>query len=200
MIGLLIRHGHCDAVGKWLAGRRDGLSLSATGREDAERLSAALKWLPLTAVYTSPLARAVETAEPLARDHGLPLSVRDALTDIDFGEWTGHTMEELAGDPRWKAFNDDRRHACPPRGEALVAVQQRVVAELSRLARAHGGEIVALVTHAEPIRCAVAALNGYTLDEVKAVDIDAAHVCTVGIDSSVRQVLALNVRPDRLVV
>ncbi len=65
MIGLLIRNGHADA---------------AAGLVDA------LTWANLSAVYSSPLGRAIETAQPLARDHGLDLRVRPGLTDIDAGE------------------------------------------------------------------------------------------------------------------
>ena len=196
MVGLLIRHGHTDAVEKWLAGRRDGVALSANGAREAEELSKALRWLPLTAVYSSPLERAVRTAEPLARDHGLGVQTREALTDVDFGEWTGKSLAELAGDPQWTAFNRDRRRACAPGGESLCDVQRRVVDELLSLARTHQSEMVAVVTHAEPIRCAIAAFECTSLDDVVAVEISPAHVSTVGIGAKFRRVLSINLLPE----
>ena len=194
MVGLLIRHGHAEPVGHWLAGRRAGVLLDAAGREQASELVRALTWLPLAAVYTSPLERAVETAQPLANDHGLDVRVRPALTDIDFGEWTGRTLDELSNDPQWANFNNQRATGCPPGGEALADVQRRVVQELMTLARSHQGETIAIITHAEPIRCALAAFTGQTLDEVLGVEISPARVSAVGIThSGVREVLDVNI-------
>jgi probable phosphoglycerate mutase len=170
--------------------------LNASGHREAEALSVALRWLPLTAVYSSPLERAVDTATPLAREHGMAIETRDALTDIDFGVWTGKSLDELASVPEWQTFNSDRAHACPPGGESLTQVQRRMVSELMDLSRRHPGEMVAIVTHAEPIRCAIAAFNGTTLDEVLAVEITPAHISTVGIGPKFRRVLDVNMRPE----
>jgi broad specificity phosphatase PhoE len=198
MIGLLIRHGHTDAVGRWLAGRQAGVSLSADGRREAASLSQALRWVPVSAVYSSPLERARETAGPIAHDHGLPVHTREALTDVDFGAWTGKSLDELANDPSWAVFNRERCKACPPGGESLAAVQRRVVEELQCLARRHPGEVVAIVTHAEPIRCAIAAFECTTLDEVLSVDILPCYISTVGISDKCRRVLAVNQQPESL--
>lgn len=200
MVGLLIRHGHSDAVGRWLAGRRPGVALNAAGIRDADELSRALRWLPLTAIYSSPLERAVATVEPLARDHGLAIKKRDALTDVDFGEWTGKSIDELAALPAWQAFNRDRCHACAPGGEALANVQRRIVNELIELSRSHPGEVVAIATHAEPIRCAIAAFDGQSLDDVLALEITPGHVSTVGIGSRIRRVLSINMRAEAAAV
>jgi probable phosphoglycerate mutase len=151
MVGLLIRHGQ------------------------AAELVRELTWAPLVAVYTSPLERAVETAHPLANDHGLDVHVRPALTDVDFGE--------------------------SPGGEALADVQRRVVDELMTLAKSHQGETIAIVTHAEPIRCALAALTGQTLDDVLSIEIFPARVSAVGIThSGVLQVLGVNLPPSEVTV
>lgn len=195
MLALLIRHGHTDAVGKWLAGRRPGESLSVTGRRQAEDLSRALRWLPLTAVYSSPLERAIQTAQPLARDCGLTIATSTGFTELDFGDWTGKTFDELAGEPAWLAFNQDRATACPPRGEPLTAAQVRIITELEALARRHEREMVAVVTHAELIRCAIAAFRNLTLDEAARIDISPAHISTVGLEHQLRRVLGVNVRP-----
>jgi probable phosphoglycerate mutase len=159
-----------------------------------------LRWLPLTAVYSSPLERAVDTAVPLARDHGLRVDTREALTDVDFGEWTGQELDKLEGVSAWQVFNRDRSRACPPGGEPLAAVQRRIVDELVALSRTHAGEIIAIVTHAEPIRCAVAAFDGRTLDEVMAIEIAPAHVSTVGLSAKCRRVLSVNMRADAAAV
>lgn len=192
MVGLLIRHGAADPVDRWLAGRRPGVTLNDSGRAQVAALVRALTWAPLAAVYTSPLERAVETAQPLARDHNLDARVRPALTDIDFGSWTGRALDDLVHDPEWVRFNGDREHACPPGGEALTEVQRRIMDELMTLARAHQGETVAIVTHAEPIRCALASLAGRTLDEAVAIAIEPGHVSAIGITARIRRVLGIN--------
>jgi broad specificity phosphatase PhoE len=131
----------------------------------------ALMWTPLSAVYTSPLERAVETANPLAHDHGLDVHVRAALTDI------------AAAD-----------------GEALGDVQRRIVEELLKLAIAHQDETIAIITHAEPIRCALAAFTGVSIDDMRAVEISPAHVCAIGIAPGVRKVLGVNVPANEVAV
>jgi broad specificity phosphatase PhoE len=196
MIGLLVRHGHAAHVDRWLAGRRD-VGLSEAGREHARRLRTAFAWTPLTAVYSSPLQRAIDTAAPLAADHGLHVQVRPALTDMDFGEWTGVAVEELERDPAWQAFNRDRRRACPPGGEPLDRVYRRVVRELQWMAPAHPGETVVIVTHAELIRCALSAFSGRTLDEVLAVEIHPGWVSAIGIDPHFQCALTVDEAPDQ---
>ena len=196
MVGLLIRHGLSDAVGRWLAGRREGVPLNPAGRQQAEQLSAALRWAPLTAIYTSPLERAVDTARPIARVHELTVETREALTEMDFGAWTGKSFAELSASPDWQAFNSDRCHACPPGGEPLVEVQRRIVEELVGLSRQHAGQVIAVVTHAELIRCAIASFEGCSLDDVRALEISPAHVSTVGIAAGVRRVLSIDTHAD----
>ena len=145
--------------------------LIPNGHEPTAGLVQALTWVPLAAVYSSPLARAVETAHPLANDHGLDVRVRSALTDIGSG------------------------------GEARAEVQRRVVDELMTLARSHEGETIAIITHAEPIRCALAAFAGQTLDDVSSVEISPARVSAVGIThSGVRRVLGVNITPSEVTV
>jgi probable phosphoglycerate mutase len=196
MVALLIRHGHSDAVGRWLAGRREGVVLSDIGRREAAQLSAALRWLPIAAVYSSPLERAMHTAQPLARDHGLGVHPREALTDVDFGAWTGKSLDELEAVAEWHAFNRERCRASPPGGEPLADVQRRIVEELLCLSRTHAGEMIAVVTHAEPIRCAIAAFEGRTLDDVLGIEISTAHISTVGVGAKFRRVLSINMAPD----
>lgn len=196
--GLLIRHGHVPSVGEWLAGRRPGVHLTETGRAEAAAVCRALQRLPIAAVYSSPLERAVETAMPLAHACGLDVDVRPALTDIDFGEWTGRRLADLAADPQWRAFNADRERASAPGGEALLDVQRRIMGELGELATRHQGELVVLVTHAELIRCALAALLGQSLDEAMAIEISPAHVSTIHLPHSEGRVIGINERVDQI--
>lgn len=196
MVALLIRHAHTDGIGSRLNGRQGGIRLSEQGRREAVDLAAALRYVPLTAIYSSPRERALETAEAVARDHGLQVLMRPRLDEVDFGEWTGRTIDALGSDPAWQRFNRDRDGARAPGGEALAEVQQRIVDELLALSRVHPGEMIALVTHAEPIRCAVAAFERRSLDDVRSVEVSPGCITAVGIEPHVQRVVALNVRPD----
>src|SRR5688572_17874091 len=154
-IALLIRHAHTDAIGRWLPGRMRGVHLSAAGREQAARLGRSLAATPLSAIHSSPLERARETADEIARHHALPLQLHDALSEVDFGEWTGQTFDELDADPRWRLFNLQRGSAAVPEGETAPAVQRRIVRAVERLAKRHRGETFAVVSHADVLRAAV---------------------------------------------
>src|SRR5687767_1544713 len=89
---LLIRHATTDTVGKRLAGRLPGVSLNEAGRAQAQQLAARLAGLPVAAIYSSPLERAVETARPLAQGLQLETAVCEAFLELDFGEWTNSTL------------------------------------------------------------------------------------------------------------
>src|SRR5262249_56005927 len=97
---LLVRHGVTGTTGTVLPGRAPGLHLSAKGREQADAVAARMRGLRrLTAVYTSPMERAQETAAPVARAFGLTAGVEAGLTECDFGEWTGRRVGEVSRKP-----------------------------------------------------------------------------------------------------
>ena len=148
-----------DAVGRALAGRSHDVHLNPEGREQAQRLARRLDARSISAVYSSPLPRALETAAPLAA-HGTEVRMCEPAMEIDFGEWTGRTLEELASDARWAAFNRARARTRAPRGESMQDVQSRIVSEIERLRDLHRGEAVVLITHADVIRAAFVSLRG----------------------------------------
>jgi probable phosphoglycerate mutase len=165
----LVRHGNTDAVGRFLAGRRPGISLNAEGRAQATRAAEALAALHLAAIYTSPLERARETAGAIARAQEArrgPVEVRvsEALTDIDFGEWTGRSIEELRNRPDFHAFNVHRAGARPPGGEPICSVQARFVSQALHIVEAHAGERVALVAHLDPLRSLIGHFVGVPVE------------------------------------
>ena len=85
---LLIRHGENDYLkNSRMPGRLPGIHLNARGLEQAAELSRTLSVLPIIALYSSPLERAIETAEPLAQMLGLEIQILPDLTDTDVGEW-----------------------------------------------------------------------------------------------------------------
>jgi probable phosphoglycerate mutase len=173
---LLIRHGLHVFGGDRIAGRTAGVELSPSGREQADRLVDRLAALPLDALYSSPMERTLETARPLARARGLTVQVRDDLGEIDYGEWTGAALDDLRGTRPWEQWNTFRSGHRAPGGEAMIAVQARIVSALRLLWEHHGDASVALVTHGDVIRAALAHCLGAPLDFLLRMEISTASV------------------------
>lgn len=176
---LLIRHAQTDAVGQWLAGRMAGVGLNQCGRAQAERLRVHLSTTHLAAVYSSPLDRAIETAEPIARDRGLRVEPKMELMEIDFGQWTGQRFDRLAEDPQWVRFNAHRSMAAVPGGERAADVQARIARALDDARVQHPNQTVAFVTHADVIRLAILHVAGAPIDFIHRFDVQPASVTAV---------------------
>ncbi|MFB0546030.1 MAG: MSMEG_4193 family putative phosphomutase [Anaerolineae bacterium] len=161
---LLIRHGLNDWVGDRLAGWTPGVYLNEEGRRQAEALAQRLASLPIEAVYSSPLERAIETAEVIAAPHGLKVQVREGIGETRYGEWTGRSMEDLAKLDIWTAIQFYPSGVRFPGGETMREVQARAVAELEVIREAHPEATVAAVSHADVIKVAVAHYIGLPLD------------------------------------
>ena len=108
---LLLRHAEIDAMAARLSSRLPGIRLNAAGRAHALRLSRKLARVPLSAVYSSPLERAIETAAPIAGAHDLPVEILDGLDEVNFGDWSGLTFRVLAQFPAWREYNERRPHS-----------------------------------------------------------------------------------------
>jgi probable phosphoglycerate mutase len=143
---LLIRHGDTDALGRYIAGTAPGTPLNDAGRAQVAALVARLHDVPLTAVVSSPLERTRQTADPIARDHGLDLEIDPALTELDFGSWTGATFASLASDAAWSRFNALRSLTRAPCGELMLDVQRRAVSAVLDIRDRHSEGTVAVVS------------------------------------------------------
>src|SRR4051812_20376895 len=120
---LLVRHGENPLVGRALAGRAPGLDLSEAGRQQANRLATALESVSIHQIYSSPMARCLETAMALADRKHLTVETAEELNEVDFGAWTRCTLESLEGSDRWRRFNTFRSGTRPPEGENMLEVQ-----------------------------------------------------------------------------
>jgi probable phosphomutase (TIGR03848 family) len=173
---LLIRHALNDWADKKLAGWTPGVSLNAEGCAQVEALVKRLADVPLAAIYSSPLERTMETAQPVAEDHGLTVEVREGLGEIRFGEWTGRSLEELRKEPLWPIIQVYPSGARFPGGESLREAQARLVAEIDTIIGNHDKETVALFSHSDPIKMAVAHYLGLPLDLYQRLSIGPASV------------------------
>lgn len=192
---LCIRHALTDAVGARLTSRSAGVQLSDIGRAQTERLRERLRAVAIAAVYSSPMERAVATAEPIARDRMMPVQIADGLTEVDFGEWTGLTFAELDAKPEWQRFNRQRGTAVVPGGEAAADVQRRVVAALRALASRHPGETIVAVSHADVIRNAVLDAAATPLDLWHRFEISPASITAISFTDGEPRLLTVNERP-----
>lgn len=176
---LLVRHALTDLSERVLVGRAPGVHLSQEGRRQARELAETLATTPIEAIYASPSTRARETARPLAALRGLPIRPCEGVDEIDYGAWTGRTFAELQLDPRWRAYHDSGRLLPIPGGEAIPAVQLRVIDALHRLSLHHGDGTVAIFTHRDVIRLAVAGLMGIPIEDLDTMEAGYASVTTV---------------------
>ena len=187
---LFIRHGAHDLLGKRIAGRQAGVHLNALGEEQAEQLSKRLSLLPIDAIYSGPLERVRETADPICRQFGLPLQIAEEFTEIDFGEWTNCSFDELANDARWQQFNSFRSSTCAPAGELMLETQARVLRKLEELRSQH--QFVAIVSHGDVIRATLAHFLGVHLDSFHRIEIDPASLSLVEIGDDFVKVRLVN--------
>jgi probable phosphoglycerate mutase len=153
-----------------------GIHLNAEGRRHAHALGATLRPLRLSAVYSSPRERARETAQAIAVASDLTSGVVDELDEIDFGEWTGLSFDELNRRDDWIAFNRDRGSGTIPGGEWMLDVQVRVCRAVSRLCDAHNDATFAVVSHGDVLRALVASVIDVPIDRLDSFRIDPASV------------------------
>lgn len=191
----LIRHAEKDSPPEQITARAPGVHLTAAGLEQAEWLARQLESAPLVAIYSSPLERARETAEPLARRRGLYVRTESAFHELDFGAWTGRTFHELAADPQWQRFNRCRGTTAIPGGETYLDVQARFVNEMLRIHRQHPDGTVAIFSHADPIRAALAYFAGAPPDPFDRFEVGLASISTVTIDAFRSQVVRVGAGP-----
>ena len=193
---LLVRHALVDACGTFLAGRMPGVHLNDDGVRQAASLADYCANLRFAAIYTSPLERAWETAAAIARDH-VPVSVAEDLNEIDFGEWTGLSFDELNQRHDWRAFNRSRSAGRIPGGESMLDVRLRACRALTQSYGKHQGEHVALVSHGDVLRTLVAHLLGSPLDRIDQFTIDPASVSVLEPTWRGFELTRLNCHADR---
>ncbi|HZF63158.1 MAG TPA: histidine phosphatase family protein [Chitinophagaceae bacterium] len=189
---LLIRHATTDAVGKKLSGRKPGVLLNAAGAMEAQKLADGLAEGNITAIYSSPLERARETAAPLAMRLGLEVVLDEHFIELDFGEWTDAAFEDLSSDASFQRFNFFRSCSRIPGGESMVEAQMRMVNGLERLRRKHEHQTVAVISHSDVIKSAVAFYAGMHLDMLQRLEISPASVSVVELYDDTARIVALN--------
>ncbi|HEX5222226.1 MAG TPA: histidine phosphatase family protein [Verrucomicrobiae bacterium] len=188
----LVRHASNDLLPHTLAGRMPGVHLNEKGRREAERLADRLAPVPVHQIFSSPLERAKETANPLAKRLGLKMEVAEALNEIDFGDWTGKRLAELDCLERWRRWNCCRGTARIPNGETMLEVQNRMVDALTLWRQRFPDETIALFGHGDPIRATLLYFAGMPPDFIHRLEVSPAGVSIVELDDWAVRVRAIN--------
>src|SRR5215467_724199 len=173
---VLVRHAVTAQTGPLLSGRAPGIDLSDEGRTQADALGERMAGLPIAAVYASPIERTTQTAQAIARHHGITVASLDGVLEADYGEWTGQKLEDLAKTDLWKVVQRSPSRAVFPGGEGLAAMQSRMVAALELVVLDHPGQLVVVVSHADPIKAAIAHYTGVHLDLFQRIIVSPASV------------------------
>jgi probable phosphomutase (TIGR03848 family) len=190
---LLVRHALTATTGIKLMGRSRGLHLSPKGLAQADATAARLATLPkIGAIYSSPIERARETAAPIARARGLAVRIDGELTELDIGQWTGISLKRAHRKPEWEQIQRHPSGFQFPGGESFTGMQTRMALALARMVARHDGQIIIAVSHADPIKAAVAHALGTPLDLFQRIVINPASVTAVAFGPGVPAVLTMN--------
>ena len=178
---LLVRHGQTPTTGSVLPGRTRGLHLADSGREQAAAVAERIAPFAdrVGGVYASPLERTRQTAAPIAKALGQQVRVDRGLLEADFGDWTGSKLKVLMKLPEWKAVQHRPSTFRFPGGESFAEMQLRMNGALERLVAAHPGKVVVAVSHADPIKAAVAQAMGCHLDLFQRIVVSPCSVTAI---------------------
>lgn len=188
----LVRHAEHELLGRVLCGRMPGVSLGDAGRQQALRLGRRLQQEGLAALYTSPLARAQETAAVIGQQCGLAADIATEFNEIDFGRWTGASFDQLDPDPTWQRWNAERSSGGPPGGESIAEAQARAVAGVRRIEARHPEASVAIVSHADVIKSVLAWCLSLSMDFHARFEIGPASVSAMAMWGTGAKVLWMN--------
>lgn len=194
---LLIRHGENDFTKTHkLAGYTPNVHLNERGQNQAQALADALKEVPVKAIYSSPLERAVETATPIAAARKLELQTEPGLLETNVGKWQGRSLAALRLQKHWKVVQSAPSRAQFPEGETFYECQARVVTALDSISRKYKPQdIVACIFHADPIKLAIAHYIGLPLDHFQRLSCDTGSLTALYVSESGANLIKLNQRP-----
>jgi broad specificity phosphatase PhoE len=193
----MIRHATFDGLGHWITGRRPGVHLNAGGVQQAHSLATRLSAIHCQAIYSSPMERAQETARAISQQLAMDFVVDNNLNEIDYGEWTGKTFEDLDDLPEWRQYNSNRDTAQIPGGERMTSLRERAAEAVERLRKTHQGVLI-LVSHADWIRAAAAHYTRTSLEAFQQFEVLPASVNVIQVEDWGAKVLRWNDTGDTL--
>lgn len=190
----LIRHGQTARNRDGLGLGRDDVPLTPFGELQVSALGRRLAAVPLDRVFSSPLGRALQTAEALIGGHGIPIEIREELTEMDVGECEGLTFAEMQ--ERFPEFltawrSESSAAVRMPGGESLADVAERLDPFLAEL-RETSAQSVAVVSHNFVLKVILCRLLQLDLLKFRGLTVDVASLTTVSLRDGRVYVRALN--------
>jgi probable phosphoglycerate mutase len=169
------------------------LHLAEAGVQQAHMVAERISELPrVDAIYASPLERARETAAPIAKALKQRVKINKGLLECDFGDWTGEQLGTLMKKPEWATVQRSPSTFRFPNGESFTEMQTRMVTALDGIRAAHPGGIVVCVSHADPIKAAVAHAMGTHIDLFQRIVIGTCSVSAIAYSGHGPIVLTVN--------
>ena len=173
------------------------IPLSDSGRKQIERIASHLRSFRVAGIWTSPLARTVETARLAAAAIGeVPVHTDEGLNEVAYGRWEGRTFAELLDDPAYHRFHKDPLGAAIPEGESLLQVRTRVLEAMERVAMQVDGGTAVIVSHGDPIRIVLCECLGIPLTDFRRLRVDNGGLSAIDVLGNWVEVKCINLRPD----
>ena len=191
---LLIRHAENDWVrtGR-LAGWTPEVHLNDEGRRQADALGERLAKTKLQAIYSSPLERAVETAQAVLTHHpDTPLQLEQDVGEVDFGDWTGKRLRQLSRTRLWETVQNAPSLVRFPNGESFSEMQLRTTRALQRIAAIHPQGTIAIFSHSDVIKAIFAYYAGIHLDLFQRITVSPASITTIALANTGVRIIGLN--------
>ncbi len=173
---ILVRHAVTHHTGGKLSGRMAGIDLTPEGQAQAARTAERLAPVNVTTIYASPIERTMQTAAAIATHHKLPVIEHAGVIEAEYGEWTDCELKDLAKTAEWKVVQAAPSRARFPGGESITEMQARIVAALNAIVGSHPHETTVVVSHADPIKSAIAHFTGVHLDLFQRIHVSPASV------------------------
>jgi broad specificity phosphatase PhoE len=178
----LVRHGETDYHVQKRALGKLNVPLNDLGKRQALRIASCFEKTPIAAIYSSPLRRCLETAQPLAKAKGLAVQPIEGITEIDLGEWDGKPFEELyrEGGETFAAWIKRPSSTRIPGGETLSEVRDRVLEAVEEILKRHSTmEDIVIFGHGGPLRVVLCASLGLDLDHIFRMEVDLASISCI---------------------
>lgn len=179
---IFLRHGQAENnIKRLLAGRTPGVNLTPKGIDQAERIAQFLKPFNISTIYTSPIERAVKTAEIVAKHNSLDYKLDERLIELDMGKFTGmeyDTIFEKHGNVFFK-FYDGELEIAHNGVETFAQVKNRVLSMLDHVLNVHNDENVLLVTHMDPIKAAISTIMNLDANSLFELIIENASITVI---------------------
>jgi broad specificity phosphatase PhoE len=196
---LLIRHAEIELRYQHKFGGRIDMNLSTRGQAQAKTLADCLRGKEIAAIYSSPMKRVQQTVAPLLENGAPAQIILPALREVDFGDWTGFTWEEVGEKFGVHPYDwlDEIELGAVPNGENGIQFRARVEPCLFKIIRRYQGKTAAIFCHGGVIRMILAILLDLPLAKTNSFEIEYASITQVALRSHLNEIELLNFTPWR---